>query len=455
MDFKDLDHALLQGFNAFTQYIEKQLQDDDALLRKTFWNQGKMVDFLTYVIKKHDSDTNDLTQHVQFLLAKGANTTLNQPAHLVLKDKKLDLLPCLLEAQVKLQNKPQPEHKVDDQEKEDELVVEQNEDEQAHSHFINGRDLDGRTILSRAVETGNIECLQRVLQYRPLIDQADNIRLDEKTEREMQPLHLAAFRDFGEGVKALLKAGANVNNPFGSRKRTALAIAAREVHVSALEAILECANKPEQMNYEDTSNLRPIDLLCESLANNAKTHEAIRGIAMLLCREADMPRMEKYCQLLQTHRQELLNEILSYAGKNPELKPAILRTIHNKNHALHRVIYDTHSLSRSFKNLAGGYNELAGQIESLADNIPKEARVQLKEDEKKFAEFVKLYLKNIKDATLFNRWSGMLTKISQGEVTCWQQLHDYAYANPNSRTALVIKKMEEASPMIHANIDMN
>ncbi|KTC98261.1 ankyrin repeat domain-containing protein [Legionella erythra] len=450
MDFKDLDHALLQGFEAFTQYIEKQLQDDEALLRKTFWNQGKMVDFLTYVIEKHDPDTNNLTGHVQYLLEKGANTTLNQPVHLVLKDKKLDLLPCLLEAQDKLQNKPKQAQK----EKEVELIVDDNADVQTHSHFINGRDCDGRTILSRAVETGNIECLQRILRYRPLIDQADNIRLEEKIDRQMQPLHLAAFRDFGEGVKALLQAGANVDNPFGSRKRPALSIAAREIHVSALEALLEFAHKPEQLNYNDTLGSRPIDLLCDSLAKNTKTHEAIRGIAMLLCRGADMPRKEKDCQLLQTHRQELLNEILSYAGKNPELKPAILRTIHNKNHALHRVIYDTHSLSRSFKNLAGGYDELAGQIESLAENIPADAPVQLKEDEKKFAEFVKLYLKNIKDARFFNRWSGMLTKISEGEVTCWQQLHDYAYANPNSRTALVIKQMENTSHSVHVNLEL-
>ncbi|QRN04572.1 hypothetical protein GH742_12205 [Legionella sp. MW5194] len=450
MDFSALDNALAQGFSAFTRYIEEQLGEDEALLQKTFWHHGKMVDFLSYVIQQHDHESNDLTGHVQFLLEHGANTLLNQPVHLVLKEKKLDLLPVLLEAQGKLQKNLKAPHN----EKEMEIWVD-NEEQQpdSHSHFINGRDRDGRTILSRAIETGSIDCIRRVLTYKPLIDQADNIQLDEATAREMQPLHLAAFRDFGEGVKELLRAGANVDNPFGSRKRPVLSIAAREVNVSALEAALEVANKPLQLNYEDTMRLRPIDLLCDSLAKNKKTHEAIRGIAMLLCRGADMPRTETYCQLLHTHRRQLLNDILDYAGKNPELKPSILRTIHNKNHALHRVIYDTHSLGRSVKNLTGGYDDLAGQVESLAQDIPVNAEIQLQADEKRFAEFVQLYLKNIKNATFFNRWSGMLTKISQGEVTSWQQLCDYAYANPNSRTALIIKQMDSEVNTVHLQHD--
>ncbi|MDX1837701.1 ankyrin repeat domain-containing protein [Legionella taurinensis] len=447
MDFSALDNALAQGFGAFTQYIEEQLSEDKTLLQKTFWHHGKMVDFLSYVIQQHDSETNNLTEHVQLLLQRGANTLLNQPVHLVLKEKKLDLLPFLLDAQGKLQKNL----KAPQIEKEIEIWVDN--EEQSDSHFINGRDRDGRTILSRAIETGSIECVRQVLKYKPLIDQADNIQLDEATAREMQPLHLAAFRDFGEGVKELLGAGASVDNPFGSRKRPTLSIAAREVNVSALEAVLEVANKPAQLNYEDTMRLRPIDLLCDSLAKNEKTHEAIRGIAMLLCRGADMPRTEAYCQLLHTHRRQLLNDILDYAGKNPELKPSILRTIHNKNHALHRVIYDTHSLGRSVKNLTGGYDDLAGQVESLAQDIPEKGELQLRPDEKRFAEFVQLYLKNIKDATFFNRWSGMLTKISQGEVTSWQQLCDYAYANPNSRTALIIKQMDSEVNTVHLHHD--
>lgn len=436
MDFTKLNQALERSYEAFTAYIEEELQKNKNVLLKTIWDKGEFPDVLTYLIRKQN-DQHDFSKHIRFLIEKGANTSLNQPVHLILKERKFTLLPILLQAK-------NHEGQVNGKLEESDNVTIDTDESGRSSDFINGRDAQGRTILSLAVETGDIECLKLILQSNPspLINQADEIKLAKNMSRKMQPLHLAVYQDFSAGVEALIAAGADCDEPFGNIKRPALSIAARAVSVNAMAVILASNHRKEQLNYQDDRDIMPIDLLCDSLEKGQKSQEAIRGVAMLLCRGADAPRAEKYRDLLRVHREALLDEVIQYTEKNPRLKLAVLRTIHDKNHPLHRIIYDPHSLKRTLKSIVGGYDGLAGRVESLAENVEGG---ELTPDEQHYKQFIAQYLKTLNSTFFFNRWSGMLAKISQGEITCWQEVRNYAHENRGSRTSMIVEEIDKVS----------
>ncbi|WP_156812392.1 hypothetical protein [Legionella tunisiensis] len=82
------------------------------------------------------------------------------------------------------------------------------------------------------------------------------------------------------------------------------------------------------MEATNEESRRAIDLLCARLEEKQDPQGALRGIAMLLCHGANVPRDQALCTLLQDNRYALLDEVSKYTEKLPELAANIVRRCH-------------------------------------------------------------------------------------------------------------------------------
>jgi hypothetical protein len=522
-------------------------KDDYFLHRTFWTNDAQQQSILNYLIMAHEKGANNLSQQISWLLTMGASIDSGQPIHLAFKLKKLDLITLLLdvvqEQPLEPEQPPQPliveerertqDHPAErfdlvphqplseapllipshdrisssDEGGEDlmlghrshpslHLSDDEESDSSRYSHFripspkpyqfarlahqprkpldLNSRDEDGKTLIFRAIELGHVPILVRLLETRPNVDQAS---------AGLQPLHQAILKNFASGVDLLVKANAQVTNPYGHKKETPLLLAARYGHIDALGALLKHVEVGVHAeNPLDTENLpgkgkrlkRPIDFLCHRLSKNIAPKETIRGIAMLLCHGATPPERDKWLHLLRDHRKELLQAVATYAKADPALAAKFIRAAHFKQSKLHEIIYADHTIGTSVNHFFGIASAQAIRLESLIP-IPDDLRTLkwqnwkavhgshviynphtnrqqcvlnphnktgFTREEVLFAVFVREYDSQYKSDPGANRYSKMRFALARGHICCWEDLVIHCKKNPKSRSADLLLKLQ-------------
>lgn len=440
--FSELNQEIRTGsIDTFSEFLNKKLQSDKLFLQRTFWVEtGEQMTVLYYLIHLHDQQQCDLSKHIELLLKQGACINTNQPVHFAVQKRKLDLIPFFLND---FYVEELAERSKGKGKKESEQALQ-----------IDSPDMGGRTLLSRVIDAGDEGLLHLLLSCCPNIHQPSQIKINDEV-MIMQPLHQAVVMGFADAVKSLIDAGAQADNPCGLLQETPLLLAARMGQVDALEVLLESTNGQLDLEGTNAESDRAIDLLCVRLHDQQKPQDALRGIAMLLCHGATVPRHELLRDLLTDNRKTLLSEVKKYAAKDPILAAKFIRACHDKNSDLHNIIYAKHSWTQSIRHLFGIAGEEAFTLESLVaqDKEPSASSVSYTKDEVLFAEFVKRYDASIKGHTIFNPWSAMRWKITTGEITSMKQVREYAAEYPNTRTDKILKEMENPRLSFHEDLE--
>ena len=84
----------------------------------------------------------------------------------------------------------------------------------SNGHSCNAMTRDQRTPLHIALQNGNIEMVQLIIEYKPLNRFHTTASLEQTTADGRRPLHLAIESGHGQAVKLLVEAGANVTAPL-------------------------------------------------------------------------------------------------------------------------------------------------------------------------------------------------------------------------------------------------
>ncbi|KTD17352.1 Dot/Icm T4SS effector AnkC/LegA12 [Legionella jordanis] len=440
MDIIKKINQVLENYEEFTHLIEEELKTDPDVLRNFFISAtGKPQTVLDYLIERHSEELN-LQKQIQWLLEKEVDLNLNQPVHLALKLKKKDIAALLLHSRA------------------------ENKEEGNATLNLNARDVEGKSLVYRLIYVAEIELLARCIKLGMNVNQPSPIK-PEMDAPQIQPLHQAIISNFIGGVAQLIQAGAQLDNLYYPSKENSLLLAARKGHIEIIEIILNNLQqfkseeeKRQFLNSKNSSGQTAIDVLCLQLRDKKTSKQAIRGIAMLLCHGVEAPDNPSLSSLLMGYRKELFKEIKSYSQKSPSYAASFLRRCHNKLDPLHSIMYAKNSWEQSFKQLFGIADDLAFEMETLVPPRPAlkqedaelavikgEAEEQFEENELLFAEFLKRYQDALKSVTFFNRWSGMLHNVSQGQVTNWESVKAYADLNPKSRTARIVHEMTSST----------
>jgi hypothetical protein len=446
MELFDELNEELNDLDGFQKFIAQKKEEDTQFLRRTFWHRGKQVTVLNYLILAHDAEEKDLRSHIELILHEGADIYSSQPLHLALERKKIDLFKILLTAIDALRSfvnyKQEPKKSGNDHGSiEDEIEMEVRSTP-TKQFDLNARDEDGQTLIARAIQSRDIDALNLLLQREPNVDQVS---------KELQPIHLAVSLDYAEAVHALIGANADVNNPCLMEKETPLLLAAHYGKEKALEALLQRVTvEPGKFNVLDSvtniDKLRAIDLLCARLQDQKAPATAIRCIAMLLCQGASAPRSDEFRKLLRDNHMALLDAVIVYAKKEPQLGLQFARAVLDKRNPLHDIIYADRTLMTSIRHFFGitrgvGY-KLAKLVLDAYQN--SDDLLQKESDELKFAHFVNRYEQAISARRVYNRYSGMLWKIDLGHVVSWRDADDYAksVSNEHTRSAQIAQEMD-------------
>lgn len=441
MDFIDeISPAIGQGLREFQAFIEKKMKANKDYLDRLYWlSKGAQKTVLNYLIELHQEPsgeensqnaTQNLTQFIAYILNQSKDVNLGEPLHQSIVAGKIQLAFDML---------------------------------QSHSEKfdVDRRNEDGHTLLSLILDTKNTELLSKVLAQNPNLHASTN---RTQTKVQFQPIHQAVVLDFAEGVLLLAKEDADLSNPFGVMRDTPLSLAARLGKINALEALLELPLDrlaPESENkhlFDDQSGYTAIDELCERIDNNTGKKDAIRGVAMMLCRGAEPPRNDSMRTLLSNHRSELLKAVQDYLETRPELVDAFVARCHLAESALHNIFYANRSWGSSLRHLFGKPSDTAFLIEDLVvrkhfnpkdggtlSTLPAESFVAEKDPRKLYAAFVKLYNQAYDSQLITNPWSTMRWMIAEGRCD-WDTVLRYSENNPTSRTRIIIHEMFHQVP---------
>lgn len=449
----ELNKAIESGTERFQEFITQKLEADEHYLKQSFWMpDSTQLTAVNYLIQQHqepeldaerDSAPSNLTPYISFVLTRAQDKNVGEPVHYAISLGKYRLASNLLE----------------------------------QSFFdVNRRNKEGRTLLSLALATRKVQLLRAVLARNPNIHESNQLS-DEPIE--YQPLHQAILSNFGLGVRALVQAGAQLNNPAGPLMDTPLLLAARLGKIKALAALLassegeldlEAENSDRAESYEHGHN--PIEALCQLLALEPKKTSLIDGVAMLLCHGAEPPRREEMCQLLASKRMELLKAIDLYLEKHSELVDPFVRRCHLIGTPLHSIIYVDHSWGYALRQLFGRPSSAGFIVESwvtrkYGDNAENSlGSVELsskagstytgKEDPIKLhAVFSERYRLAYNSQRITNPWSTMNWMIAEG-LSDWAAVLKYSKEHPTSRTRLIINDMIKAETKnLHEDIPTN
>ncbi|HHF7345272.1 TPA: Dot/Icm T4SS effector AnkC/LegA12 [Legionella feeleii] len=436
------------GLEAFKELILEELKTKPKILRHIFClRNGAQTTILNRLIRAHDAVEHNLTEYIRFLFEQGASAHVEEPVHLAFQLGKPDLGTLVLEHAKKFVEEPTPQQLLAD-----------------------SYDPERKTLLARAIDTGNIDNLRVVLDNHPNVNKPSEIQVGKDKKISIPPLHQAIIKNFTGAVDALIKAGADVDNTYGALQETPLLLAARLGRVDALKTILE--SKAPRLDLEATNeeSNRAIDLLCARLDAREDPQGALRGIAMLLCHGAAVPQEQAFCTLLQDNRYALLDEVSTYTEKLPELAASFVRRCHISG-PLHSIIYAENSWWQSLWYLFARPSHVALQLESLVLRgqpaaKKKEAEVEaideapgpFTKEEVQFATFVKKYeealsIKKFLGITIFNPWSSMRWAIDSGKFTSLEQVKKYRVDYPGTRTERVLEKMEKRRESLHEDLD--
>lgn len=479
----DISQVIGLGFNEFKSFIQRKINSNKDYLEQPYWlSNGSQMTVLNYLIDAHqdhqDGDDvtelgKDLTQMIDYVLSLTNDINIGEPLHQAVSAGKTRLALYLLGAQKSTMMSHDGEqinvvHIFTSLRK-----ITQSISESIRSKWfdLNRRDEKGRSLLSLILETKNLDLLVHVLFGRP------NLHATTRTANAkviFQPIHQAVALDYADGVRLLAHEGANLANPVGLMRDTPVLLAARLIKINALEALLELpieklALETQNNNlFADTNTGHmAIEELCEHIANNKDKNEALRGVAMLLCRGAEPPRKEELRELLGKNRINLLKMIDEYLQNKPKLVDAFVNRCHLAESALHNIIYANHSWGSSIRRLFGKPSDAAFMVEhlvvrkysnpvqSLTDNgtlvAAPDNLLTEKDPVKLYAEFVRRYKQAYDSQIVTNRWSTMRWMIAEG---CdWARVKRYSDNHPASRTRIVLNEMFNPMPKIHDDMD--
>lgn len=415
----------------FIDFVTRGVAADPHFLKRSFWAAGgRQLTFLNYLIEQHHPTEANMQDHIQHLLDQNVDCHLMQPLHLALALNKNDLALQLLDYFNR------------------------------HPIAIDALDKDNHSLLSRAIASGDLVILHNILRHNPNVNQPT---------RELQALHEAAINNFHQAIEPLLNAGASIGNPATAKRETPLILAARYGNINALIVLARHHSTPDNetnpLDIENIQGTRAIDLLCKRLNQGKDPTDALQGIAVLLCHGASAPRNAQWRSLLQKHRDSLIDAVAGYTTHHPELRTHFVRAAHNKNDALHEIIYADRTFATSFGHFFGVASDTAFKLEALVNNVaetpqrhdsdedkeaPNVVAVReyhsdhdaFDEDEQRFAEFVQRYDVKLRSTLFFNAYSEMRWLIARGVISTWGEVKNYCDDHPGSRSAGIRQEME-------------
>ncbi|KGP63056.1 ankyrin [Legionella norrlandica] len=484
MDFiSEMNEALKLDFIQFKEFIQKKLEENKNYLEQLFWlSDGSQMTVLNYLIYQYhdpkdgvEEPDKDHVAKIDFVLKSAKDANVGEPLHQAIAAGKLHLALHLLGVDED-SLAPKESGKADILDifskiaKKVEITI-----DGLKSYFfdMNKRDSKGRTVLSLALDTKSTELLIAILARKPIIHAAT---LHTSARVPFQPIHQAVVLDYVDGVTLLANQGAQLTNPLGSMKDTPVILAARLGKINALEALLKLP--ADKLSLESENNHlfedkqtghTAIEELCVRLAQNNDNAESLRGIAMLLCHGAEMPRNENMRNLLRSNRVLLLQAVSNYLADKPELVDSFVNRCHLRESALHNVVYADHSWGSSIRRLLGMPSKAALIIEELVtrkysdpsyvgenvSSLTTTATENLQSEKntlKLYAEFVRRYCQAYDSQMVTNRWSTMRWMIAEGNCD-WGTVVRYSRNHPTSRTRIVLNEMFTPMPKVHEDID--
>lgn len=445
MDFAEkINDVLRESQNDFEEWLDEQLDENPHYLSHSHWVSDDLdCTVLNYLITQHKGNTednNDLTQQIDYVVSRMDDRNLGEPLHLALSLGRIGLAAHLIE---------QDEKK---------------------AFSLNQRDMEGRTLLSLVLNTCDERLLKLVQEKGINMHQATRVMKGTNVSI-LNPLQQAIELDFAVGVTALIEGGVQLTATFGKLNETPVLMAARKGKINALEALL--AFPKEQLNLEKKNNslvkgeegYTAVEELCKRVQQKRDAEEAIRGIAMLLCRGAEPPHNEDMRKLLSANRSGLLKAIDQYLADKPDCVDAFVQRCHLKETALHNIIYADHSWGSSIRHLFGIPSEAALAIEQLVTRKYNDAKQpqavsfsasagSIKPGLNKlqlYAEFVRRYTQAYSNQRITNPWSSMRWMISEGKAD-WDMVRCYAETYPKSRTGIIIAEMFPSKIAAHESL---
>ncbi|ARG98192.1 Dot/Icm T4SS effector AnkC/LegA12 [Legionella micdadei] len=483
--FRELEKAIAAGEEAFNAFILKEIENDEQFLRRRFLvRKNKQLTVLNYLIYKHQKGLGNphMQKHIKMLLDFGAPFNSDCSIHLLLRLQKFELFSLFMPSSEEVAS---------------EIIQKINFD---------NTDIEGRTLLSRAIDTKHPDVIRRLLKNNFPIDVNKPSRFDIETQfAEIQPLHQAVVNDFPHAIYYLLENGAILDSPCGELDETPILLSARLGKIKSLEVLLAATAGKNHLDLEATNNQfdRPIDLLCKRLEEKKNPQEALCGIAMLLCHGAKAPREEKFRDLLIKNRFALIDEVKKYKNKTGNSVAKFVRACHDKNNPLHDIMYANtwfHALWRYsclqwIWHLFGLPCDEAFLIEKLvydgpdsiepivateftpldsieitrttqsrenscllyqsnecAEALSLEERTHFTQDERKFSEFVWRYSHT---CGFFKApWSTMYRKLTLGACTDIEEVREYSekQVNATTTTRTIINAMDGRTPSVHDDL---
>lgn len=436
MGFFELDNAIYTGIETFKSFITAQIDADENFLEHSFVTvTGTQLTVLDYLISKHDQTNADMSLFIQELL-EGREVQLfssGQPLHWAIKNEKFDLFELMLKR----------------------LKSFANGDEDYLTLYLNSYDNEGHSLLSRVMDLQNEDYLTTLLENKLNLSLASFI--ETKTGPVcMQPLHQAVFLNFPVAIARLIELKALASNPCGENLEPPILLAAKLGHIEAMIGLIhslkaqEATNPPLKtkvlFNQKDKKGERAIDKLCQQLKEKREVQATLKGIAVLLCHGTKEPSREDFRQLIHTHRDALLSEIIRYSNENPGAALEFVRKCHDRNKwKLHQMIYQSPPAVSFFPSFD---RQTAVKLESLMT-----AENEATADEINFAKFIEAYFLRFEQKKLANPWSKMAEQLARGGFTQYKEIKDYAGNHPNSRTAKVLYALANPTLPLDQRID--
>jgi ankyrin repeat protein len=485
MDFvTEMTAAMGMGLEEFKTFIDKKVNANKDYLEQLFWlPDGSQMTVLNYLIsispEKNEGveevdSSDELTDKIDYVVSLAKDANVGEPLHQAVATGKVQLALHLLGEESNatvIQNNVLKTL--------DELRKKKQEfspSVKAGSFDVNRRDSEGRSLISLILNTKNIWLLLNFLLKGLGVHMATSMAESKAVKVAFQPLHQAIVLDLADGVRLLASEGAVLSNPFGILGDTPVSLAARLGKINALEALLEFPVEQLKLEAENKhlfedkqTGYTAIDELCERITNGEEKENALRGVAMLLCRGAEPPRNDTMRQLLSSNRVELLKAVHEYLLDKPGLVDAFVNRCHLTESPLHYIVYADHSWGSSIRHLFGIPSDAAFMLEELV--IKKYSNPALEQNHgnylstaavedfsketdplKLYAEFVRRYKMAYDSQLIPNRWSTMRWMIAEGRCD-WETVKRYSRTNPTSRTRIILNEMFNPIPKVHDDLD--